>query len=474
MTCPEYVVSSRYPLTLFVQQGLDSTAATSLVQTLRNLADAGKTVVAVIHQPSQHVFDKFDDVLLVSEGKQMYFGERQHVRQYMESLACEATSEMGTAEHILDCITHMPIEDETDEEADARIRRLAAASVEETIDLGVKPTSKATGMRHFSSGKAGGPRANILIQFKLLFQRSLKEIFRGKITLMVKTFQQITLALIYGGIYSLGNDQASIQDRYGLLSLIAIGAANVSTGKESVLAASTTLHPSLTHLETKMAVAQAIRSFPKEKAIVSNELASKMYRTLPYFVGKALSEIPLVFFYSSLFGSILYRLTGLSRMTGKFVKFLGLLATHGLVSEATGLFVGAVSPNSDVALAIFPAILVLNIIFDGKNISEENTPRLLRWIPKVGLIRWGFEGLCVNEFEGLEFESGGPRRGPVAKTGEDALSRFGLGSHTVGDVMRAQLMITGSCWLLSYLGLTLTKQRFMTMKEPRTTSEENR
>lgn len=36
--------------------GLDATAATRVVQTLRRLADDGKTVVAVIHQPSQHVF----------------------------------------------------------------------------------------------------------------------------------------------------------------------------------------------------------------------------------------------------------------------------------------------------------------------------------------------------------------------------------------------------------------------------------
>lgn len=48
--------------------GLDSTAATALMQTLRELADAGKTIVAVIHQPSQHVFAKFDDVLLLAEG----------------------------------------------------------------------------------------------------------------------------------------------------------------------------------------------------------------------------------------------------------------------------------------------------------------------------------------------------------------------------------------------------------------------
>ena len=191
-----------------------------------------------------------------------------------------------------------------------------------------------------------------------------------------------------------------------------------------------------------------------------------MYRTLPYFIGKALSEIPLTFVFNSVFGTILYQLTGLSKMAGKFRRFLGLLATHGLASEATGLLVGAISPNSDVALALFPAILVLNIIFDGKNISGESVPKLLRWIPKISLIRWGFEGLCLNEFQGLSFEASGPRRGPVAKTGADALDRFGLGTNTLGDVVRAQLAITVSGWVLSYLGLTLTRQKFIVMEEP--------
>lgn len=215
-----------------------------------------------------------------------------------------------------------------------------------------------------------------------------------------------------------------------------------------------------------MAVAQAIRAFPKEKAIVSTELADKMYRTLPYFVGKAVSELPLVWFFTTIFGSLIYPLAGLDRAAGKFRRFIGLLGTHGLVCEATGLLIGAISPSSDVALALFPAVIVLNIIFDGKNISEENIPRLLRWVPKIGLIRWGFEGLCVNEFDGLQFTTGGPRRGPVAKTGAEALDRFGLGSKSVGDVVRAQLTITASFWALSFLGLTLTKQRFLEMKTP--------
>jgi ABC-type multidrug transport system permease subunit len=213
-----------------------------------------------------------------------------------------------------------------------------------------------------------------------------------------------------------------------------------------------------------MAMASTLRSFPKEKAIVSGEMAAKMYDTLPYFIGKALSDIPQTAFFNSLFGLLASALTGLSTTPKKLRYFLGLNTLHTLTAQSAGLLIGAISPSSDTALAMFPAIMVLNIIFDGRNISEENTPRLLRWIPKVGLIRWGYEGLCVNEFEGLEFDTSGPIRGPVAKTGADALARFGLADKKVGVIIKAQLYITSACWFLSYLGLKLTRQKFQVME----------
>jgi hypothetical protein len=137
-----------------------------------------------------------------------------------------------------------------------------------------------------------------------------------------------------------------------------------------------------------------------------------------------------------------------------------------LVRQRFFIFPGAIAPNQDSALALFPAIMVLNIIFDGKNISEESTPRFLRWLPKVGLIRWGFEGFCLNEFAGLVFDTSGPRRGPVAKNGAEALARFGLGGNSLRSVVHAQVAIISACWLLSYLGLTLTRQKFQKMDTP--------
>ncbi|VEU37074.1 unnamed protein product [Pseudo-nitzschia multistriata] len=430
------------PSVIFLDEptsGLDSTAAATLVTALRKLADSGETVVAVIHQPSQHVFSSFDDLLLVSEGKQMYFGETSKVRDYMDRHVTRASGEMGTAEHVLNCISRSAMPGESAEDVSRRIDKLASLAEEQEIDLGEKSVSDNTVKSY--RGDSNVRRANIFVQFKLLLRRSLRENFRSKASLIIKFVQQISLGLIYGTIYHLGDDQASIMDRFGLLSLIAIGGSN-------------------------MAMASTIRSFPKEKAIVSGELGDHMYGTLPYFIGKAISEIPLTAFFNSLFGVLVSSLTGLNNTLQKMKRFLGLVSLHGLAGQSAGLMIGAVAPNQDAALALFPAIMVLNIIFDGKNISEENTPRFLRWLPKVGLIKWGFEGMSLNEFEGLTFNTSGPRRGPVAKNGDDALARFGLGNNSLSTVVKAQTLIISTSWVMSYLGLTLTRQKFQTMEKP--------
>jgi ABC-type multidrug transport system ATPase subunit len=324
------------PKAIFLDEptsGLDSTAAAALTDTLRKLADGGRTVIAVIHQPSQHVFSQFDDLLLVSEGRQMYHGPRSAVRLYMESNGCAALPETGTAEHILDCISPMALLNETTEtDVQERLERLAkvaaeaaAASDRTNGDPSSSSSNGQNGGNHkivrYSSDQQFGPKASLARQCKLLFGRALQQLSRGKATIILKVVQQITTALIYGGIYNLGTNQASIQDRFGLMSLIAIGTANV-------------------------AIAQTVRAFPKEKAIVSKELSSQLYRTLPYFIGKAVSELPLTGILNAVFGLGVYGLTGMSRIKEKLFNFISILAMHGMVSQSVGLMIGAISPNS--------------------------------------------------------------------------------------------------------------------------------
>jgi ATP-binding cassette subfamily G (WHITE) protein 2 (SNQ2) len=66
-------------LLLFLDEptsGLDSQSAWEIVTILRNLADAGQSILCAVHQPSAALFEKFDRLLLLKKGGQtVYFGE---------------------------------------------------------------------------------------------------------------------------------------------------------------------------------------------------------------------------------------------------------------------------------------------------------------------------------------------------------------------------------------------------------------
>ena len=118
-------------------------------------------------------------------------------------LAVSYFAEMGTAEHILDCISKAELLGETTEEAYNRMEKLASLARSQTTDIG----STSRKVKRFSGDLGSGPRANIITQFKLLLKRSLRENFRGKAKLLIQTVQQVSLGLIYGGIYSIGSNQ---------------------------------------------------------------------------------------------------------------------------------------------------------------------------------------------------------------------------------------------------------------------------
>ena len=206
----------------------------------------------------------------------------------------------------------------------------------------------------------------------------------------------------------------------------------------------------------------------------------------PYFLSKIVAEVPVACGLSALFGGLLYPAVGLQRTARKFMIFLAILTLQSFSSSALGLLIGAVAPSQDAALAMFPPLVVLMVIFNGFNISEESTPKRLRFIPKVSLVRWGFEGLCVNEvrtggwllghwltphppphlshlrppltapppsapppttspptspsqFEGLRFDCNVGRRGPCVATGEEALSQVSLEDSTLRRAVSAQV-----------------------------------
>jgi len=58
--------------------------AMSIVETMKNLAKNGKTIICTIHQPSSELFEMFDKFCLISEGRLAYIGNRFNATKFFE------------------------------------------------------------------------------------------------------------------------------------------------------------------------------------------------------------------------------------------------------------------------------------------------------------------------------------------------------------------------------------------------------
>jgi len=178
--------------------------------------------VPIIHQPSQHIFQLFDDILFINEGKLMYYGEVSKVRRCMTDLGYGCDTETGTAEHVLDCVSRLVGSDfEAERLSDERIEYIACAASnlaqkwvsfngdgEESEDDAGKESSE--NMKQIIDNATGHPGTNIFRQFTLLLGRSVQELLHGKTAIFIKIMTQVVMGVIYGGIYTFGDDQVRL------------------------------------------------------------------------------------------------------------------------------------------------------------------------------------------------------------------------------------------------------------------------
>lgn len=86
--------------------GLDHVAALSLADVLADIAAAGRTVVATVHQPSSRLFRRFTTCCVLAEGRLVYFGPASTIAAYMESppISRPCPAHYNIADHTLEVV----------------------------------------------------------------------------------------------------------------------------------------------------------------------------------------------------------------------------------------------------------------------------------------------------------------------------------------------------------------------------------
>lgn len=419
--------------------GLDAFQAEKVMAALHKLAEEGRTVICSIHQPRSSVYSMFDDILLLTNGKVIYTGPAgDEALSYFEKLGYTCPMHVNPAEFFADLISIDYSSEETEKSSKERIDSLLSSFLS-TGNKGIitstsEDVSTVSGdfMISEENGKKSliGQKGGAWTQFKLLVKRAWLQTTRDKATNYVRAGVNVFSALLFGSIFwRMGFTQTSIQDRMGLLQVAAINTAMASLTK-------------------------TISIFPRERIVVDRERSKGAYAVGPYFLGKLLAELPVGALFPLLFGTVVYPMAGLNKSLTRFGKFLGIITLESFASSAFGLTVGALAPNPEAALAMGPSMMTVFIVFGGYYVNEENTPQVFRWIPNVSLIRWAFEGLCVNEFRGLKFEV---KKNADAQFGDQVLERLSFQKSSVGRALLKEGQIL--LWLYWSTFYLLKKKR---------------
>jgi ABC-type multidrug transport system ATPase subunit len=415
--------------------GLDSFQAQQVMLLLKKLARDGNIVIASIHQPRYSIYQLFDSMTLLSEGRVMFSGSTSDVASYFRRLGHPVPPSNNPAEFFIDLISTDFSSAATEADSKEKQARFAAAvptelPVRALSSQQLVPLHSRLGAPTSRRGLLG--RAQGAIQsFSLLFVRAARQVLRDKPLNIARLSSSLFSSLLFGAIYfKLGKGASTVADRLGLLQVAAVNTAMTSLIK-------------------------ATTSFVSEKLIVQRERRANAYGMLPYFLSKMLAEIPVSAAFPTLSAVIMYKLCGLNDTPGRLLTFVKILVVESMAATAFGMAVGSLAPSPEAAVAIAPALMVVFIVFGGLYVV--NTPNYLKYVPRASLIRWAYEALCVNEFKGLELKPE-KRIGPLSvSSGQQVLEGMGYGKSTVGYALKAQAMVIAANYLFTYVSLVLQR-----------------
>ncbi|TYJ49559.1 hypothetical protein E1A91_A01G142200v1 [Gossypium mustelinum] len=368
------------PSLLFLDEptsGLDSTTALRTVQTLQDIAEAGKTVLTTIHQPSSRLFHKFDKLIVLGKGSLLYFGKASEATDYFSTIGCSPLIAMNPAEFLLDLangnlndISVPPeLEDRVQMENSETETRNGKPPPEvvheylvEAYELRLSenenklmdplPLDEEPKLKVLSSKRQWG--ASWWQQYCILFIRGIKE-RRHDYFSWLRITQVLSTAIILGLLWWQSDSKTSRgrQDQAGLLFFIAVfwGFFPVFT---------------------------AIFTFPQERAMLSKERAADMYRLSAYFLARTTSDLPLDLILPVLFILVVYFMAGLRLSAGPF--FLSMLTVFLCIVAAQGLGLAIGATLMDLKRATTLASVTVMTFMLAGGFFVERVPVFISWI----------------------------------------------------------------------------------------------
>ncbi|KAJ3671673.1 hypothetical protein LUZ60_007752 [Juncus effusus] len=359
--------------------GLDSTSAARLVGILSGLARKNRTVVMSVHQPSSRVYQMFDSVLLLADGKGLYFGPGQDAMSHFGLVGFIPRFSVNPADFMLDLANGFAQEDYRGDGNNSNVKERLINTYNQVLVPRVKSTIGATTIGDvaqidkLNESRTTTTAISWFAQFTILLQRSLKE-RRHETFNSLRVFQVISAAIL-SGLMWYHSRLYNVPDRLGLLFFISI-------------------------FWGVFASFNAVFTFPTERAMLLKERQSGMYSLSSYFFSRMAGDLPMELILPAIFLLVLYWMSGLRTNLESFALTLIILLWYCLVAQGLGLFVGAVIMDAKKASTLVTVIMLAFLLTGGFYVTH--VPFWMIWVKYTSFTYYCFRLLILVQYKGNE------------------------------------------------------------------------
>lgn len=377
--------------------GLDSTVALEVMTVVQNITKKNRTCISTIHQPSPEIFSLFDKLVLICNGKLIYFGEASRAKDYFSSPPLNYPYFEGTneAEFIIDCCEGMILPKLS--KINHSLKKLNEFYIESSYyyspltlqDRETKYKNKVSLYR--SEDFHSNYPTSSWSQFKTLLYRSFLDITRDKSDLVGQVTKNICVALIMGIVFF-----GQAQTETPIFSSLGIPNSTVNNINNIIY---------FGLIFTLLNNTQVIPLLCSKNLIYLREVKSKSYSPTPYWLVNILCHLPLATFCFTVFSCLCYTLLHFPYEMSYFGYFYLIMYLSSLTSFYFALFLASATNSDQISLTIFPLFFLFLAIFSGFTIGVDSIPPFYRyWAVNISYFRWVYQGLFVNQWSKYDDE----------------------------------------------------------------------
>ena len=324
------------PNLLFLDEpasGLDPGTERNLMQSLRMMADGGKTVILVTHSTLQ--LQMCDKIVFMGKGGNLCF-----YGSYDEALKFFDVSDIVDVYNMItDNAVYWKTEYEKTKEVSSKVRE-------------VNPVS-------------GKIKKNCFKQFVVLSTRYIKLVINDKQRLLLLLMQAPLLAVLISFVAD-GKQFEQYEMSKSLLFALSCSAFWVG-------------------------MLNAIQEICKERTVVKREYMTGL--SLSSYILSKIFVLGVLCLVQSIFITVVFSLmVGLPEngiITDSFVEILATTFLTAVASTAMGLFVSSLFTNADRAMTVAPILLMPQILFSGLIFKLSGATETISWL---AVCRWSMEG----------------------------------------------------------------------------------